>query len=472
MGRRPIIRETILKIFEETNKDYLSFSEIKINCEKKLNRKVHDSNIHRNLKNLINNGSVEKILIDGKPAYKLTQQYCAQSLKNKLIKIIKERNANEFTELLHARDESVPHAILEIPPQEDIFSIGIKAGEFLMVEWKIPHVGIADTLFNDFIMLPKDKQDGIVKLLAWSYWTGVRCYIEKSSFKEQPLKEELNELKEDCKRYLEKAKRNNDENRVKGERAILKTLKITEELITKENLKDFLTFIENNRKKYEFYIEIILNTFHRWPRGGELIFNEFMNYMYNIFDGLNAIGLWKYFEKKLKYHILNACDVLNYFIKEVFNYYKRKNELLLKEVHGTFNEAKDNLKGCMPFIEDLTELLEKRKFVAIYLWNFEAIDTEIEKCYKLPQFEDWFRALKEGRLNHRIWLFDDRTIKEVEKACRRVRRGMPPENIKIDKEPWTLRDLFEYHPMGKDPSFWEELINILYKQKEQKLIHL
>jgi hypothetical protein len=36
MGRRPIIRETILKIFEETNKDYLSFSEIKINCEKKL----------------------------------------------------------------------------------------------------------------------------------------------------------------------------------------------------------------------------------------------------------------------------------------------------------------------------------------------------------------------------------------------------------------------------------------------------
>ena len=297
-GGRPIIRETILKIFEETNKDYLSFSEIKINCEKKLNRKLHDSNIHRNLKNLINNGSVEKILIDGKPAYKLTQQYCAQSLKNKLIKIIKERNANEFTELLHARDESVPHVILEIPPQEDIFSIGIKAGEFLMVEWKIPHVGIADTLFNDFIMLPKDKQDGIVKLLAWSYWTGVRCYIEKSSFKEQPLKEELNELKEDCKRYLEKAKRNNDENRVKGEKAILKTLKITEELITKENLKDFLTFIENNRKKYEFYIEIILNTFHRWPCGGELIFNEFMNYMYNIFDGLNAIGLLEYFKKK------------------------------------------------------------------------------------------------------------------------------------------------------------------------------
>jgi hypothetical protein len=83
----------------------------------------------------------------------------------------------------------------------------------------------------------------------------------------------------------------------------------------------------------------------------------------------------------------------------------------------------------------------------------------------LPEFEEWYKALKLGNLSHRVWLFEDETIRDVERAYRRVRRNSAPEPWRIDKEPWTLKDLFDLHPKGKDPEFWHMLVNTLKAQK-------
>lgn len=66
-------------------------------------------------------------------------------------------------------------------------------------------------------------------------------------------------------------------------------------------------------------------------------------------------------------------------------------------------------------------------------------------------------------------MFEEQTIKKLERAYRSVRQGEPPENRRIDKELWTLRDLYEHHPRGKDLSFWSELIAALRMQKDLKI---
>ena len=51
-----------------------------------------------------------------------------------------------------------------------------------------------------------------------------------------------------------------------------------------------------------------------------------------------------------------------------------------------------------------------------------------------------------------------------------VRQNKEPLPIRIDKEPWNLRDLYNYHPYGNDPSFWEGIIkdieNIALKRED------
>lgn len=51
-------------------------------------------------------------------------------------------------------------------------------------------------------------------------------------------------------------------------------------------------------------------------------------------------------------------------------------------------------------------------------------------------------------------------IRDIEKAYRMIRKGKPPEYDVIDMSHpvWTLRDIFEYHPQGKDLKFWEDML--------------
>ena len=65
---------------------------------------------------------------------------------------------------------------------------------------------------------------------------------------------------------------------------------------------------------------------------------------------------------------------------------------------------------------------------------------------------------KRQRLNHRLWLFEEKTLQRLRRAYIAVRQNKEPLPIRIDKEPWNLRDLYYYHPYGKDPVFWDGII--------------
>ena len=137
---------------------------------------------------------------------------------------------------------------------------------------------------------------------------------------------------------------------------------------------------------------------------------------------------------------------------------------VMRNFSGSLDNAVEKGKLYIKHSSDLISLFTKRKMVAIYLWNVP-IKTESEKYFKLPEFEEWLKALSAGELSHRIWLFEDQTIKDVESAYRCVRRNRSPKPWRIDKESWTLKDLFDLHPKGKDPEFWHMLVVTLKSQR-------
>lgn len=117
------------------------------------------------------------------------------------------------------------------------------------------------------------------------------------------------------------------------------------------------------------------------------------------------------------------------------------------------------------FLKDLSEVLKKRRIIAIYLWNFNEIDELSEAGFKMPIFYNWFEALQNGNLDHRGWIFEERTLKEIAAAYRAVRRGREPNPGVIDIEPWTIQDLYRYHPRGNEADFWREIIVAIRERK-------
>jgi hypothetical protein len=101
-------------------------------------------------------------------------------------------------------------------------------------------------------------------------------------------------------------------------------------------------------------------------------------------------------------------------------------------------------------------------------------------------FESWFRDLKAGILDHRIWIFGRspdappglKSGREVLKTLIKhpewlqTQDGLDPrrEEIfseKLDiQEVWTLGDLVTYHPRGKDIEFYQEILREIEKRLE------
>jgi hypothetical protein len=108
--------------------------------------------------------------------------------------------------------------------------------------------------------------------------------------------------------------------------------------------------------------------------------------------------------------------------------------------------------------------MKKRKIAALYLWGFPDFHEEAEMPFKLSNFDSWLNDVKNGNLDHRVWLFESKTIDRVRRAYRAVRSGRPPLAQHIDKESWTLRDIFDHHPKGKDSNFWLGVVEALVKR--------
>jgi len=109
-----------------------------------------------------------------------------------------------------------------------------------------------------------------------------------------------------------------------------------------------------------------------------------------------------------------------------------------------------------------------------------------EGKHAVAEFEAWFTALREGRLDHRSWIFTEGAEllqklimqlkrldpQELKAAPLEVLEQMHPELWETLIEPidpqenWVLEDLFEHHPRGRDIAFYRELLAEIEKRLE------
>lgn len=170
------------------------------------------------------------------------------------------------------------------------------------------------------------------------------------------------------------------------------------------------------------------------------------------------------------------------------------NELAKCEVKELLDEAPELAALLM---ERLLDKLARLRLTMIIQLNDEMFARPLSLQYR---FERWINALKCGALDHRKDIFGE--DKEGEEEKRKETEGrersalsllkefkqylikdligeLPLDerrafeelmNEKIDlEEPWTLGDLYKYHPRGKTPQLYEEIMEGILLRKERKL---
>jgi len=473
MGRNPIIKKAVLQVLEESN-TALRFSNLKMRVEEKLDRQIYSEALAAANKSLLKNGLIDKKLRDGKIVYELSSQFHKQTTKNLLKRLIESLRLDELNANFDPSEGTLPSIISISPTPKDTYETAneseLKLG--LDVNWESPSNGISSIISNDFLTLSRITRNGITNLMLWAYWIGIQSlkHPQKVFNVEMPtIENNLEKCLEFSTSVLNKAKQKGDDQRVKTEEAIIKILNITLELLKKDNLYDLLSYANEKKEEVKKTENIILAIEGHFMATGERMFhNIVITKSDTVMQGLSLIenktgkiGALKTF---FKGQLPRDEAVWNYFVDFLIELCP---ESSLKEVGGTFDEAIANAKAYLSYLNDLVNLITKRQIIAIYLWNIP-VEREADKYLKLPQFEEWYKALQDGDLSHRIWLFEAETIKNVESAYRAVKRGRKPKPWKIDKELWTLKDLYELHPNGKNPEFWHKILTTLKTRRGEE----
>ncbi|MFX0141638.1 MAG: hypothetical protein ACFFDN_48825, partial [Candidatus Hodarchaeota archaeon] len=484
MGRPSKIQPVIITVLSQSETP-LRFSEIKEKVMLELKReKLDDKQLDYNLKKLLDEGEIEKILYDDKPAYVLSTSYYEQSLKSALIKLISNRSLSQLYDRLEGEDQP-PYIVFLDPPafnyqtnspietlgyyeKYNLFGGGTMEPGNIRIEpnWINPLGSISSVMLNDFWGLYSiQKQDKIIQLLKWAYWFGCRKYIDDNTYfnLQNAIKENRVHAKEIIEKYSQ------DQKRIEAEKALLSILDLTEELFEKDNLGLFLSYLFSNKSRYENLLNIIYSSGGSM-NAGERIFSNFFKFGSMVIDGLAEAGLLEV-DKPLNrlsmkhQYFISSSEVWTNFIEELFlipNFPLSDSDITdsFNDVKGTQEESIQKVKLYGDIFTDLIELPFKRKMVLVYLWGFpETI--HLSNRSVIRTFDDWLSALKKGNLDHRNWLFSEKTLDRLEKAYRCVKRRKEPMDIRIDKEPWTLRDLYLHHPFGKEVDFWDKIIQAI-----------
>jgi hypothetical protein len=156
-------------------------------------------------------------------------------------------------------------------------------------------------------------------------------------------------------------------------------------------------------------------------------------------------------------------SVWNHFIGVILQDFLTREEL--QNINGEPNEILGSIKERRAYLEILKDIPARSKMQITYLWGFSEVFNVSDKEF-LVQFERWKKALEEGNLDHRSFLFNE-GLKRLERAYNAVRRGKRPPDLRVCYESWTLLDLHKYHPRGKDPQFYEELLTQVRKRKPE-----
>lgn len=197
-----------------------------------------------------------------------------------------------------------------------------------------------------------------------------------------------------------------------------------------------------------------------WVHNGEEIFDQFTrNPGKQIYLHLPLEGLPEADRKLL------SSTVFNEFCRMILHLFRD----IATEIKGSFEYAKEQIASYKNYLGNLLALFKQRRFIIIYLFNVPTSKEE-EKLYKLPALQKWLNALQEGYLGHYSQISEEEIIKLVKRAYAYVKRGQPPPPVHIDLEPWTLRDIYELHPRGRDKKFWRELLDLLCKASEKQVL--
>jgi hypothetical protein len=134
------------------------------------------------------------------------------------------------------------------------------------------------------------------------------------------------------------------------------------------------------------------------------------------------------------------------------------------------------------FFQSLLRWLMEREAVVIIPIS-QKFYASVSEAEKMVEFEKWLAALREGRLDHRLWVFT-KGKRLLETLIARLERldpealGAPIEfleerypvltelldnQVDID-EIWTLRDLIAYYPRGREIAFYQELLQEIEKR--------
>jgi hypothetical protein len=471
VGRTPILKNGILMLLEEA-KEPVRPLEIRRQLERRLVKKIHPEAVAAALKALCEEDQIAKKLVHGKIVYEVSNQYHKQAVRNLLARIVESFGLEELEANFTWDKQRLPNVVYISPSPNDPYETADQSDLRMSVDvdWKTPSGGISSIICNDYLLLPPAVREGLANLILWCYWVAIQQ--EKRSHEIHGVKlDSMEDRLKECLKFassiLKKAKEDGDDRRIQTEEAIIRILNITLELLKKENLADFLGYADANIDHVKKEEATVLSTQGHFVAGGERIFHNLViekNDM--VFYGLSSVeervgklsGLKSIFkEPELSFDAAVWNDFVHFLIE-------LSPPTSINDVKGSFEEAMERAKAYLQYLNDLIRLARRRQIAVIYLWNVP-VKKESEKYLKLPMFEEWLKALKMGELSHRVWLFEENTFKKVESAYRAVKRGRRPEPLKIDKEFWTLRDLYELHPKGKNPEFWYDIITALKTHK-------
>ncbi|MEM2561501.1 MAG: hypothetical protein QXT06_04110 [Candidatus Bathyarchaeia archaeon] len=294
--------------------------------------------------------------------------------------------------------------------------------EYFIPNWDKPSEDIATVLLNDFLMLPEDVKKGIARLLLWSYWAAIQSVHHPEEPQLKPFIKSIDKSIEFVQKVLEEAESEGDEKRVRLENSVLEILKITRKMFESESLGEFLDFARHHEPIVEECERTILEICGGWTHSGEQIFHD---YVRSPGEQIYIYLPLKEPEKMLK------TSVFNEFCLGIISLFEERKDL--DEILGDFEYAKNQVARHTCYIDDSLALFRKRYFIIVYLFNVPLGRAE-DKLLLLPAFQRWLQALRKGNLTHRKWVFEESTIKTVEKAYRHVKRGQPPPPVHIDLE--------------------------------------
>ncbi len=458
MGRKPIVLEAVLRALRESGRP-LRFTELREAVSKFYGKKINDGSLGSALKSLLEEGLIEKRLVDGKPAYTMSKQYLQQRQKYLVLKIIEELPP---TSIIKGLDdpESIPQLVFVVDNKGDTQKDRRQIEQNLCYSLNLDRATsftdiVSKVLICDFDTLPPSTQNRIQELVVWAYWAGVQDNIRKLT--EEPLGSAYKRAREYSKSILEEALRSGRQDIVEREKALQKIFEIYDEVAKAGNLSTLLKILD---EKYHTYQDLLrrVGTLH----GGERILEDFYSFGGRFLDGLYVSGLLNDFKNKLAGydHIMLTMDValhatpLDNLVEDLIRTYPNASD-----VSGGLEHAVSMVRRHSEALDDLAEFLKSKRIVAIEIWGVPGLYEAGYAIYLINRFTDWYEALKEKRIMHRLWICDDKVVASLSKALRAIKRGRAPEPAHVDvNEPWTLLDLYKYHPEGRNPEFWQKLL--------------